>query len=262
MLSLQHQANMLIDTHCHLDFPEFDCDRDEVVARAAKVQVECIINVGSSLEGSRRSVELSRQYPGVYAVVGIHPHEADEFKQDDAAEIKKLAQEEKVVAIGEIGLDYFKNFSKSEHQKPLFVSLVNTAQELGLPLVIHSRQASIDTINILKEAMPVRAVVHCFSGDADFLKNCLDLGFYVSFTCNVTYPKAQGLRDLMKTVPLDRIMLETDAPYLSPQELRGKRNEPANVAILAREIAGIMGLSIDKVAEATTANARKFFGIK
>ena len=166
------------------------------------------------------------------------------------------------MAIGEIGLDYFKNFSKSEHQKPLFVSLVNTAQELGLPLVIHSRQASIDTINILKEAMPVRAVVHCFSGDADFLKNCLDLGFYVSFTCNVTYPKAQGLRDLMKTVPLDRIMLETDAPYLSPQELRGKRNEPANVAILAREIAGIMGLSIDKVAEATTANARKFFGIK
>ncbi|MDP2906066.1 MAG: TatD family hydrolase [Candidatus Omnitrophota bacterium] len=253
---------MLIDTHCHLDFPEFDLDRDDVVARAAKVQVGCIINVGSSLEGSRKSVELSRQYPGVYAVVGIHPHEADEFKQEDAAEIKKLAQQEKVVAIGEIGLDYFKNFSKSENQRPLFVSLVNTAQELGLPLVIHSREASIDTINILKEAMPVRAVVHCFSGDADFLKNCLDLGFYVSFTCNVTYPKAQGLRDLMKTVPLDRIMLETDAPYLSPQELRGKRNEPANVAILAREAAGIMGLNIDKLAEATTANAKKFFGIE
>ncbi len=252
---------MLIDTHCHLDFPEFDRDRGEVVARAAKVDVGCIINVGSSLTGSRRSVELSRQYPGVYAVVGIHPHEADGFKLADAEEIKKLALQEKVVAIGEIGLDYFKNFSKSENQKPLFVSLVSVAKELGLPLVIHSREASDDTLNVLKEAMPVMAVVHCFSGDESFLKNCLDLGFSVSFTCNVTYPKAQGLRDLVKAVPLDRLMLETDAPYLSPQELRGKRNEPANVAILAREAAGIMGKSLEKVAEATTANAKKFFGL-
>jgi TatD DNase family protein len=252
----------LIDTHCHLDFPEFDSDRDAVIKRAAAQGVDCIINIGSSIEGSRRSVELARQFDSVYATVGIHPHEADQATKEACDIIKDLAGNQKVVAIGEIGLDYFKNYSKPENQLPLFLSLLKIAKDLNLPLVIHSRQAKEDTLRILKEAMPVKAVVHCFSGDEAFLKNCLDLGFLISFTCNVTYKKAQDLRDIIKLVPLDNLLLETDAPYLSPEGSRGKRNEPSAVRMLAEFVADIKGLSLDSVAYATTANAKRFFNLK
>lgn len=254
--------NMLIDTHCHLDFPEFDSDRAEVIKRAKDSGIECMINAGSSVVGSRKSLELARQYDFVYATSGIHPHEAGAATREDQEAIRKLGKEPKVVAIGEIGLDYFKNFSPPEKQRPLFISLVKIAKDLGLPLVIHSRAAETDTLKILKEAMPVRAVVHCFSSDADFLERCLTVGFYISFTCNVTYPKAADLREVLKRVPMDRLMLETDAPYLSPQGARGKRNEPGNVAVLAREVAALRQVSMEEIAAATTANARKFFNLK
>lgn len=253
---------MLIDTHCHLDFPQFDQDRPDVVSRAKNEGIGYIINIGSSLEGSRRSLELADSFNEIYATVGVHPHEAD--KTDEGLEdlLNGLAKNNKVVAIGEIGLDYYKNYSQGENQRRLFKQLVRLAKDLGLPLVIHSRDAQEDTLKILKDAMPLSAVVHCFSGDGNFLKECLDLGFFVSYTCNITYKKAQGLRELVKITPLERMMLETDAPYLPPEGLRGKRNEPSYVKLLAREIAGIKGASSERIAEITTENAKSFFKIK
>lgn len=253
---------ILVDTHCHLDFPDFDKDRDEVIKRAKSKGIDYIINIGSSLEGSRRSLELSEQYDFIYATVGCHPHEADRFDKEMQDSLRELARNDKAVAIGEIGLDYYKNYSKIENQKSLFISLVELAKDLGLPLVIHNRQAQNDTLKILKQANPTKVVVHCFSGDESFLKECLDSGFLISFTCNLTYKKAHNLRALAKLTPLDRLMLETDAPFLPPEGFRGKRNEPAYVKFLAEEIAGIKGISIEEVAKITTDNAKSFFNLR
>jgi len=273
---------MFIDTHCHLDFPEFDADRDEVIKRAKNEDIGYIINIGSSLLGSKKALELSRQHNFIYATVGLHPHEADKFNDEIKASIEKLAREDRVVAIGETGLDYYKNYSKTENQKTLFRYLVKLAKDLGLPLVIHSRQAQEDTLKILNEVLPIKVVVHCFSGDENFLKKCLDLGFFISFTCNITYPakpsnsgrdpagvnniiqrdkKAKDLRTLVKLTPLDRLMLETDAPFLPPEGFRGKRNEPAYVKFLAEEIANIKEVGLEEVAGITTDNARRFFNL-
>jgi len=251
-----------VDTHCHLDFPEFDQDREEVIQRAKDEGVGYIINIGSSLKSSTRGVELAQEYDFIYASVGVHPHDADGYGKKEEAAIRELAESEKVVAIGETGLDYYRNYSKAENQMALFLSLIKLTKDFALPLVIHTREAREDTLKVLKESMPVKAVVHCFSGDENFLKECLSLGFYISFTCNITYRKADNLRNLVKLVPLDRLLLETDAPYLSPDIFRGRRNEPAYVKYLAEEVARIKGLGLDEVAAATTANATKFFNIK
>lgn len=253
---------MFIDTHCHLDFPEFDQDRDEVVKDAGAGGVEYIVNIGSSLQGSLRSLDLARQYSQVYATVGIHPHEADSFNDEIENKISELAKEKKVVAIGEIGLDYYRNFSAPQNQRALFLSMIGLAKDRGLPMVIHCRQAQDEVLKILKDASPARAVVHCFSGDKNFMDECLSLGFYISFTCNITYKKAQDLRDLVKLIPLDRLLLETDAPYLSPEGSRGKKNVPANVRILAAEVSRIRGASIDEIGSVTSENAMKFFNIR
>jgi len=253
---------MFIDTHCHLDFPEFDEDRDEVIRRAKNEGIGYIINIGSSLQGSKKALELSRQYNFIYATVGLHPHEADKFDDEVRVSIEKLAREDKAVAIGETGLDYYKNYSETENQKALFRYLVKLAKDLGLPLVIHNRQAQEDTLNILNSALPIKAVVHCFSGDENFLKKCLDLDFFISFTCNITYKKAQNLRTLVKLTPLARLMLETDAPFLPPEGFRGKRNEPAYVKLLAEEISCIKEVGIEEVARVTTENAKEFFRLE
>ncbi len=252
---------MLVDTHCHLDFPDFNADRAEVIQRAKSQGIKYIINIGSSLKGSRDSVALAKEYDCIYSTVGIHPHEADDFDKAKVDEIRLLAANKKVVAIGEIGLDFFKNFSKAQNQRTMFEIFLLLAKELNLPVVIHSRQADQEMVKLLKNAMPIRAVVHCFSGDELFMKACLDMGFYVSFTCNITYKKAQNLRELVRTVPLDRLFLETDAPFLSPENLRGKRNEPANVKLLAEEIARIRKSSFQDLAASSTENAVKFFNL-
>lgn len=253
---------MFIDTHCHLDFPEFDRDREEVILRARDKGIEYIINIGSSLQGSKKSLALSLKYDFIYATVGIHPYEAEKFEEKIKSEIEQLAQKDKIVAIGETGLDYYRDYSQVENQKSLFIWLVQLARTLSLPLVIHNRYAETDTLKILKELIPPKAVVHCFSGDESFLRECLDLGLFISFTCNVTYKKAQGLKNLVKLVPLERLMLETDAPYLPPEGLRGKRNEPMYVQCLATEISRIKEISLEEVAKITTANAKKFFNLK
>jgi len=257
----QELKTTLIDTHCHIDYPEFDADRDFVIQKANDSGIEYIINVGSSLEGSRNSVSLAKKYDCVYACVGIHPHEADTFEPDAARLIKEMASYHKVVAIGEIGLDYYKNYSAHESQRVLFEAFLGVSRDLNLPVVLHSRQAESDTLAIVKKFMPLRAVVHCFSGDEEFLRQCLELGFFVSFTCNITYKKAGKLRQVVKAAAFERIMLETDAPYLSPEGLRGKRNDPSNVIRLAQEVALIKGVTAEEAASVTTDNAKRFFGI-
>lgn len=253
---------MLIDTHCHLDFPEFDHDRDEVIRRAALAGINYIVNVGSSIEGSKKSLELAAKYNNIYAVVGVHPHEADSTDIDVKPVIEALAKNNKVSAIGEIGLDYYRNFSGPENQRKLFINLLRLAKDLGLPVVLHSRQAEEDTLRLIKDFLPLRAVVHCFSSNEHFLKSCLDLGFFISFTCNITYKKAQNLRDIVKITPLEKMMLETDGPYLSPEGLRGKRNEPANVLLLAKEVSKIKEISLEEISQATSRNAKLFFNLK
>jgi len=249
---------MIIDTHCHLDFNQFDSDRDAVIDRAKKSNVDYIINVGSSLEGSERSVELAQKYENVFASVGIHPHDADKVNGTTLEKIAELASEKKVVAIGEVGLDYFKSPSTRENQKTLFVKSIELSKKLELPLIVHNRDASQDTLDILKSNLP-SGVMHCFSGDKKFLDEVLNLGLYVSFTCNLTFKNAKNLRKVAKYVPLDRFLLETDAPFLAPQAYRGKRNEPVYITELRDLFADILNISKEEVERKTTENAIKLF---
>jgi len=255
---------MLIDTHCHLDFKDFDSDRDIVLKRARDNGVGLIINVGSSMEGTARSLKLARDNDFIYASIGIHPHEADRIAEKDIKVFQGFINNPKVVALGEIGLDYYRNISSRENQKKIFRRLLGIAKEAGLPLIIHNRDADSDIMGILKEVIGKKAagVMHCFSGDEAFLKECLDMGFFISFTCNITYKNAGRLRDIAKLVPMERLLLETDAPFLAPQEFRGKRNEPMHVRYAAEEISKIKGLSFEEVAEATTYNAKMLFKLE
>ncbi|RJP28163.1 MAG: TatD family deoxyribonuclease [Candidatus Omnitrophota bacterium] len=253
---------MFVDTHCHLDFPEFDSDRESVIKNAVKKGVLTMINIGSDILSSQNSVSLADTYGCIYASVGIHPHDADSFDSTGLEAIKKLAVCKKVVAIGEIGLDYFKNYSSQDAQKKMFVELGVLAAQLQLPVVVHCRNAEEDTLSIIRDIKPAKAVIHCFSGDEQFLKECLDLGLFISFTCNITYKKADKLRAVVKLSPLNRVMLETDAPYLAPEGYRGRRNDPAHISTLVAEMARIKDLSIEEVASVTTANAKSFFGLK
>jgi TatD DNase family protein len=252
---------MLIDTHCHLDFRDFDLDRDSVIERAKEKGVIRIINVGSSIEGSHRAVELARKYDIVYASIGIHPHEADSATDGVIDDLKILGREKKVVAIGEVGLDYYRNSSTKKSQAAAFKRFIGLARQLKLPLIIHSREADSDILEILKteKGKDQTGVVHCFSGSKKFLKECLDFGFYVSFTCNLTFKNAKALRELAKFVPIESVLLETDAPFLAPEGMRGKRNEPSYLAYLANEWSSLSGLSKDDIERITTHNANKLF---
>lgn len=250
---------MLIDTHCHLDFPEYDADLDQVIARAQEKGVTQMINIGATVERSVKSVELAHRYHCIYAAVGCHPHDARELTPQGLQTLRELAKDKRTVAIGEIGLDYYRNLSPADVQKKVFAELLGLAAEMRLPVVLHTRQAAVDTLDMLRQEKVGRAVVHCFSGDEAFLKACLDLGLYISFTCNITYKKAADLRRIVELTPLERMCLETDAPYLSPEGFRGKRNEPAFVRLLAEEVARIKQVAFEQVCAATTAAAHAVF---
>jgi TatD DNase family protein len=256
---------MLIDTHCHLDFKDFDLNRDEVISRAVKAGVGRIICVGSSIDGSRRAVELANKYEMVYATVGVHPHEARRVDGSVIAELKKLAGNKKVVAVGEVGLDYYRNLSSREDQVAAFKKFIRLAQDTALPLIFHTRDADEELLVVLREEAPqnVRGVVHCFSGNESFLRRCLDMGLYVSFTCKLTLKKADELRKIAALVPIEKLLLETDAPFLLPAPLKNKKipNEPANLVYLAEEWSKILGLSKDDIARITTHNANKLFSL-
>ena len=263
---------MFTDTHAHLDFQDFDADREEVIRRSQKEGINSIINVGSSLKGCFAAVDLASRYENIYASVGIHPHCAGEIDHNGFKQLKNLLlapplragaeRVKKVVAIGEVGLDCYRNLSPLALQKELFRKFVDLSLSENLPLIIHSRQAEEETLGILKaKAHKLKGVLHCFSGSRDFLRSCLDLGLYISFTCNITYKKSDNLRELVKLIPEDRLLLESDCPYLSPEGMRGKRNEPLNVKFLAGFLAGLRGCSIEDIAKSTTENTGRLFGI-
>ncbi len=254
---------MLIDTHAHLDDARFDGDRDAMIARAREAGVEHFVTIGCDLSTSRAAVELADRYPFIYATVGVHPHEAKQIGDSWYDDLRRLAQHKKVVAYGEIGLDYHYNHSPPKLQRERFREQITLARELRLPIVVHTREAQDDTIAILKEenAADVGGVFHCFSGDARLAKNALDLGFLLSFSGVITFQNATMLRDIVKTVPMDRILVETDSPYLTPAPHRGKRNEPAHVRLVAEKIAAIQGMTADQIAELTSQNARRVFKI-
>ncbi|MEE8360259.1 MAG: TatD family hydrolase [Candidatus Omnitrophota bacterium] len=253
----------LIDTHCHLDFSDFDSDRSQVIERAKSVGVGYIINIGSSVEASKRSVEISEAHDNIYSSVGIHPHYAKDVKGAIPQGFKELLKRDKVVALGETGLDYYRNLSPKKEQKALFTEFIKLSNEKGLPIVIHSREAHEDTLKLLKASSDgaVKGVMHCFSGTEEYLNEYLALGLYVSFTCSLTFKNADKSRLLAKKVPPERLLLETDAPYMAPQEFRGKRNEPSYLPYLAKELKKIHGFTEEDIARITTHNAKVLFGL-
>lgn len=256
---------MLIDTHCHLDFPDFKNDLPSVLSRAEAAGVGFFINVASSVSGSASGVSLAGAHDNIFSSVGVHPHEAKNFSSESRGRLRQLAAHKKVVAIGEVGLDYYRNLSEPEIQKECFCFFVEMASEFDLPLIVHCRQAQQETLDILDQYADrglKRVVFHCFSGTPDFLQHCIQRGYFVSFTGNVTYPKAEQLREALSHAPMERVFLETDAPFLAPQEERGRRNEPAFLSSVAREVARVKKISFDEVCRQTTQNAIHFFGLK
>lgn len=253
---------MLVDSHCHLTFPDFAAELDGVMERAAAEGVASMLTICTRLDEFGAVLELTARYPYVYCSVGVHPHEAGEAHPVDAATLCDMTREPKVVGIGETGLDYHYEHSARADQKVSFRAHIAAARETGLPLIVHSRAADDDTADILAEETAVGAfpgLIHCFTSGPELAARALDLGFYVSFSGIVTFKNAGDLRDVAASVPLDRLLIETDAPYLAPVPHRGKRNEPAFVADTAALVAKLRGIPTEILAEATTANFFRLF---
>ena len=258
----------LVDTHAHLDFSKFDADRTAVIERARAAGVAAIVNVGTDLHSSRLAVELAEQYGSVYAAVGMHPHGAKGLDGATLAGLRELAQKPRVVAVGEIGLDYYRDLSPRDVQRRAFRAQLAWAAKLGKPVIIHDRDAHDEVLSALtKWAAGLgnstlagrRGVLHTFSGDLEMAKRAIDLGFYISISGPVTYRNPRQLPDVVRALPLDRLLVETDCPYLAPEPYRGKRNEPAYTRLVAERMAELKGIPFDELARATTANARRLF---
>lgn len=260
----------LVDTHAHLDSSRYDRDRAAVISRALDAGVAQMITIGGSLEASRGAVALAQEYPFLYATVGIHPHNAVDLNGEALAELRQLAQQPKVVAVGEIGLDFFRDLSPRDVQRRAFQAQLAWAARLGKPVVIHDRDAHQEVLDILADWAAGQAhsslagrlgVLHTFSGDLSMAERAIDLGFYLSISGPVTYQNARDLPEVVRSMPLERLMVETDCPWLAPHPHRGKRNEPAYVRLVAEQIAALRGIELEKVAQATTTNARRLFGL-
>lgn len=253
---------MFIDSHAHLQWGSFDVDREQVIARAKDKQVNSIVNIGFDLEGSIKSIKLAETHQNLYATIGIHPNSANQFTKKSLTALKELAANPKVVAIGEIGLDYFRNLSPKTAQMKAFEAQLVLAQELNLPVIIHDREAHSDILEVLSRFNgKVKGIMHCFSANKEIAQQCIKLGFLVSFAGNVTYPKAYPLHEAAQWVDLKNLLIETDCPFLTPQGMRGKRNEPSYLLMTAQKIADLKGVSIETIAEATTKNAKTIFNI-
>ena len=256
---------MLIDSHAHIQGKEYAGEVEAVIARAHEAGVEKIIAVGGAgdMSSNTEAVGLAKSFPGVYATVGMHPHDAKDVGAEELQELKSLTAEPKVIAVGETGLDYYYDHSPREVQRRVFGQFIHLARETGLPIVVHERDAAQDVADLLRTegAGKLRGVIHCFTGNYEAARAYLDLGFYISFTGIITFKNAEALRDVVRKVPLDRMFVETDSPYLTPVPHRGKRNEPAYVRYVGETIASVKGLSLDEVARLTTENVRKLFGI-
>ena len=257
-----------VDSHCHIDGDSFDADRDEVVQRARDAGVAAMLNIGTGDPHSddfRRAVAVAEKYDNVYAAVGVHPHDAKLY--DDKAEehLVELTKSDKVIAWGEIGLDYYYDHSPREVQFDVFRRQIRTARELALPIIIHSRDDDDQTVEILTEECSwdgFRGIMHCFGGTPRMAEDLMKVGFMISFAGNVTFKKAENLRDSARVVPLDRLLIETDCPFLTPIPFRGKRNEPSYVVHTAKFLAEMYGVGVLELGERTTANFIDLFGLK
>lgn len=250
----------MIDTHSHLDFPDFKADFDQVLENARDSGVSKIVNIGTDLKSSHNSVELANAHDEIFAVIGFHPHDARNYSDETERQLRELANNFKVVAIGEIGLDFYRDNSPRDVQREVFIRQIGLARELGLPIVMHIRDAYEEAIDILiaEEAFKTNVVLHCFSGTKRDAQRALDYGFFLSFGGVLTF-KNSNLPQLVKNVPLDRIILETDAPYLTPHPFRGQRNEPARVALVYEKLAEVRQIDLQELENTIDNNAKKFF---
>jgi len=255
---------MLIDSHSHLDMDDFDRDRHGVIDRAVEAGITHIITVGIDLESSLAALELAKNSDVIRASVGCHPHNADGCNMENLDKLVSLASEPEIVAWGEIGLDYYRDYSSREGQTKIFLRQLEIAVELNLPAIIHDREAHEDVLDSLKKMGKghKRGVIHCFSGDADLAREFIGLGYYISIPGTVTYKKAAQLRAVASQIPLESMLIETDAPFLTPVPKRGKRNEPAFVAYTAGEIARIRDMDVEEVGRVTSENANTLFGLQ
>lgn len=254
---------MIWDTHAHLDDKQFNPDRDQVVQRAREAGIGNIVNVGHTETASRNAVEMATKYPFMYAAVGIHPHDAKDCTERTWELLLRMAQNPKVVAWGEIGLDYYRDLSPRDIQRQVFIKQIELADEAGLPIIIHNRDAHEDTLKIVKKYLPQGGgVFHSYSGSWEMARELLAMGFYLSFSGPLTFKNARYAVEVAANVPEDRFVVETDCPYLAPEPYRGKRNEPAYVKEVLSKIAELKGLSLDEVAELSSANAQRLFKIK
>ena len=254
---------MLIDSHAHLDMKQFDLDRDQVIDRAVSADVKYIITVGTDIISSRNAVKLATRYPSIFATAGIHPHNADNANKDDLEHIALIAQHEKIIAIGEIGLDFFRNRSARKRQIEVFTQQLAIATSLNLPVVIHDREAHTETVNILSSFKRdgVHGMIHCFSGDYKLAKTFINMGYYISIPGTVTFNNANQTQDVVRRVPLNRLLLETDAPFLAPLPHRGKRNEPSYIIHTAQKIAKLRGISFEEISYQTSKNVCQLFNL-
>jgi TatD DNase family protein len=254
---------MLVDSHCHLDFPDFAAERDDVVSRARNAGVGTMLSISTKLSTFDGVRQVAESYPEVYCTVGVHPHEADrEEGADDASRLAALTAHPRVVGLGETGLDYYYAHSSRANQRAAFAAHISAARENGLPIVVHTRDAEADTMEILRGHAGkggLAGLLHCFTGTRRLADFALEIGFYVSFSGIITFKNADDLRETAKSVPLDRLLVETDAPYLAPIPMRGKRNEPAFVAHTAAFLAELRGLAAEDLAGATTDNFFRLF---
>jgi TatD DNase family protein len=256
---------ILVDTHCHLNFDTFVEDQDDVIARAAAAGIGGIIVPATDLENCPEVIALAERYEMVYAAVGVHPNSSAGWQESWLDQLRQLARHEKVVAIGEIGLDYYWDKSPHDVQQRALAGQLALAAELNLPVILHNRESDADLLRLLRESplygRDKPGVLHSFSSDWPVAQAALEMGYYLGFTGPVTYKSADGLRAIAARVPLERLLVETDAPFLAPQKYRGKRNEPAYVALIAERIAALHNIALEAVAQQTTSNARSLFQI-
>ncbi|MDY0236393.1 MAG: TatD family hydrolase [Gudongella sp.] len=256
---------MLIDSHAHLDDKRFDADRDMLINSLKENNVDLVLNIGADMQTSRASLDLAKKYDNIYAVVGVHPHSAKDLEGSDLNELRVLAQQDKVLAIGEIGLDYFYDNSPRDIQQKWFKKQIELAQELDMPVVIHSREATKDTFDILKEASQkkkLRGILHSYAGSYEMALEYIKLGFYIAIGGPVTFKNARVSREVAAQIPLDKLLIETDSPYLTPEPYRGKRNEPMYVKYVAEKIAEVRGTTFEEIASNTTRNLLRLFELE
>ncbi|MBR5235836.1 MAG: TatD family hydrolase [Clostridia bacterium] len=252
---------MYFDTHTHLDDARFDKDRPSVIKKIADSGVTLLVNIGADMESSHAGVKLAAENDFIYASVGVHPHDTEFMTDDDVEILRVLATEPKVVAIGEIGLDYYYDNSPRDLQKKWFRRQIELAKELNLPYIVHDRDAHQDTMDIIHKTGYFRGVMHCYSGSIEMMRTLVDWGFYISFAGSVTFKNSKKAKEVASCVPIERLLIETDSPYLTPEPHRGQRNDSSMVQFVAQEIAALRGMSQEEVARITLENGKRFYNI-